>query len=177
MHWLLFRWVDLHEQAEKEGQSHGTPEDPSGPPQDSLPGIRLLCDEYTMRRLAKVCSWILFCFYDTCPGFFITGLQTKSAFLVSCIQTVAPDNFGIPLPPPPFPLSLCISTLYTHHDSTLCSKWFVSPAALCRQCQHIFRVKGLGSCHMCCTGNVSTYLRLRVLPYVLCRQCQHIFRV
>ena len=143
MHWLLFRWVDLHEQAEKEGQSHGTPEDPSGPPQDSLPGIRLLCDEYTMRRLAKVCSWILFCFYDTCPGFFITGLQTKSAFLVSCIQTVAPDNFGIPLPPPP------LSPFPSAYQP--CIPIMTAPCA----------ANGLFH-RLRCAGNVSIYLGLRV---------------
>ena len=43
----LCRWVGLHEEALKEGRA-------AGPQEDALPCIRLLPDEHTMKRLAKV---------------------------------------------------------------------------------------------------------------------------
>ena len=63
---VMYRWVDLHEQAEKEGHPPGPPPNFPEPSLDSLPGIRLLPDEYTMRRLAKVSPLLPFCFFGRC---------------------------------------------------------------------------------------------------------------
>lgn len=43
-----YRWVQQHEQAERNGTAV------TGPEADAMPGVRLLADDQTSKRLAKV---------------------------------------------------------------------------------------------------------------------------
>ena len=142
----MCRWVDLHEQAEKEGGPHGTPQDPLGPLQDSLPGIRLLSDEYTMRRLAKVS--FLFFFFCLC--------QRSVHAVLPCHHHPKPPLLPPSTPPPPDPPltssspHLSLTPLLSGHKQGLCTVLIAMyPSILSLLTPNLRVHAGLASLHFC----------------------------